>query len=180
MRYNKYMRRNGFMMAEVVITTTVVLIALTSLYGSYVKLYSIYQKRVGYYDTVSLYRVGFYRDILIDNNIMNKSIKELDNKDLVVVYDQNEKNKGNSQLINIPNGSIDYEYNDVAILIKKDYLNSNKFDDTNYNETFKDYVKYLKNKFNYESNYVMLLERCKVNNNNICNYSYLEIYDGKE
>ena len=65
----------GFMMAEVVVVSSIVLIFLTTIFTSYNKLYAAYVNRINYYDVVTLYRLGYYRDILIENDKINDEIK---------------------------------------------------------------------------------------------------------
>ena len=43
--------------------------------------------------------------------------------------------------------------------------------------TFKDYIKYLSSSTPMDSLCVMVMERCKVGNNNDCTYAYLKVYD---
>ena len=64
------MNRKGFMMAEVVVVSAIVLSFLSVLYTRYNKIYSTYLKRISYYDVVTLYRLAYYRDILIENHKM--------------------------------------------------------------------------------------------------------------
>ena len=66
------MNNKGFMMAEVIITASIVLVALAGLFSGLNKIYSEYMKRISYYDTVTLCRLGYYRDILIENNKINE------------------------------------------------------------------------------------------------------------
>ena len=49
------LNKKGFMMAEVIVVSSIVLITLTSLYISYNKIYSTYKKRINYYDVSIIY-----------------------------------------------------------------------------------------------------------------------------
>ncbi|MCI6847349.1 MAG: hypothetical protein MR835_00630, partial [Erysipelotrichaceae bacterium] len=49
------LNKKGFMMAEVIVVSSIVLITLTSLYMSYNKIYSTYKKRINYYDVSIIY-----------------------------------------------------------------------------------------------------------------------------
>ena len=89
-------------------------------------------------------------------------------------------------------------YNNLSILTL--YLSSNNIDKVNtgdnlflvyhakdnlsriptasINKTFKDYIDYLKTSATFDSNYIMIMERCYDTND--CTYGYLEVYDGNE
>ena len=56
------MNNKGFMMAELVVVSAIVLVALSGLYVSYNKIFSIYNKRINYYDVATLYELGNIRD----------------------------------------------------------------------------------------------------------------------
>ena len=77
------MNRKGFMMAEVVVVSAIVMVSIVGLYQSYNKIYSAYTTRIKYYDSTTLYRLGYYRDILITNNILEPQIKKLKNKTII-------------------------------------------------------------------------------------------------
>ena len=62
------MNNKGFMMAEVVVVSAIVMLTIVGLYQSYNKIYSAYNTRIDYYDSTTLYRLGYYRDILIEND----------------------------------------------------------------------------------------------------------------
>lgn len=55
------MNNKGFMMAEVVVVASIVLVAMAGLYASYNKIFSIYNQRINYYDVSTLYELSNYR-----------------------------------------------------------------------------------------------------------------------
>lgn len=63
------MNRKGFMMAEVVVVSSIVLVTLVTLYVSYNKMISIYNQRINYYDIVALYDLAFIRNNIIDDSV---------------------------------------------------------------------------------------------------------------
>ena len=71
------MNNKGFMMAEVVVVSAIVMIALAGLYMSYVKIYAIYNERINYYDVNTLYQLSFYRDVLTETKEMDKSLLDV-------------------------------------------------------------------------------------------------------
>lgn len=176
------LNNKGFMMAEVVVVSSIVLAFLTTIFVSYNKMYATYLTRIGYYDVTTLYRLGYYRDILIENNKLTSILSE--NNDITSVYGAG----SSDSLFNLPDSEKPDSQEDRVYLIKtKDnnhYINVNALDGTNVNETFKDYMKYLSNSVTPRSNYIMVMERCNIKsgtlNTDDCKYAYLEIYDGNE
>lgn len=168
----------GFMMAEVVVVSSIVLIFLTTIFTSYNKLYAAYVNRINYYDVVTLYRLGYYRDILIENDKINSLLTN----NTVEIYNSGSINN----LFNLPSSEIPQNQEDRVFLInnKKNKLSGNELDSFDIKPTFSDYMSYLSTSATIKSNYVMIMERCEKNgdtiNINDCKYAYLEIYDGKE
>lgn len=172
------LNKKGFMMAEVVVVSAIVLSFLAILYSSYNKTYSAYKTRLSYYDTVSLYRLVYYRDILIENKSITTAFDkaDTDSNHIASIY----STENNSGMIELPAEEKPTNIIENSFLInnRKTNLNGNELDSVNVNPTFKDYIKYLSTSTKIESNYVMVIERC--NNIDDCKYAYLEVYDGKE
>lgn len=69
------LNKKGFMMAEVIVVSSIVLITLTSLYMSYNKIYSTYKKRINYYDVSIIYDLDkIRRNVVIDAPTNNTKI----------------------------------------------------------------------------------------------------------
>ena len=70
------LNKKGFMMAEVIVVSSIVLITLTSLYISYNKIYSTYKKRINYYDVSIIYDLDkIRRNVVIDAPTNNTKIE---------------------------------------------------------------------------------------------------------
>lgn len=153
------LNRKGFMMAEVVVVSAIVLIFLAGLFTSYNQMYGKYKSRIKYYDSVTLYQLAYYRDALIDNHQIETVLNEAKNNTIKDVYDNKET------FIIYNNGH---------------NLNENEFDGiSDIHATYKDYLKYLAGSVDFtDTNYVMISERCS--NADDCKYAYLKIYDGNE
>ena len=143
------LNKKGFMMAEVIVVSSIVLITLTSLYISYNKIYSTYKKRINYYDVSIIYDLDKIR--------RNTAIEEPTNN-----------TKIENNVISEPNTTV------YAIP-----LTGNKITDTNTNlsqenTTFNEYLKYLKNSITVNNcNYILVMEKCDEANKG-CKYGYLE------
>ncbi len=190
------MNRKGFMMAEVVVVSAIVLMTLTTLYVSYNKIYTTYQRRINYYDITSLYRLGFYRNMLLNNFDKN-------NMQLLINSVLDEMKDENKIVLNISEDVLsrsvfeentgEYKQLDTVYLVRdpSNNLHSDNFKSYNINLSFSEYIDFLNKSLIIDSNYLMIMERCfymkdkdgKVTNEvNIdnCKYAYLELYDGYE
>ena len=180
------MDRKGFMMAELIVVSAIVLVTLVGIYNSYIKLFTTYETRIRYYDVSSLYRLGYYRDFLIENNSLDRA-KPTGTSKIKTVYDY--KNGEGFSVI-----SIDAERNSFGSMIgdrvymihnDKNSINSSIFDDRTVNFTFKEYVDFLEKSIDFSGfEYMMIIERCAIKDNtsndvdiNDCTYAYLEIFE---
>lgn len=168
------MNRKGFMMAELVVVSAIILVTLVGLYSSYNKIYSTYKTRINYYDITTLYRLGYYRDILKENEILDDIINN-SKSGIVEVYNSKTLT-GN--IFTLPSIEQPNDVNDVVYFIynKKNQINKNSFSGKNLHVTFLEYIDYFNNSVDYTKfNYVMIMERCAIGDENDCNYAYLEI-----
>lgn len=180
------MNRKGFMMAEVVVVSAIVMIVIVGLYQSYNKIYLAYTTRIKYYDATTLYRLGYYRDILITNNLLETQINKLKKKEATII---DIYSKG-TNLFELPETEVSSYITDTVFLVPTKKNNNNKYIITtdvlnelngkDIHQTFKDYLSYLSTSTSFNSNYLMLIERCNAKDKNDCYYAYLEIYDGEE
>lgn len=135
------MNNKGFMMAEVVVVSSIIIVTLVGLYTSYNKILSLYNQRINYYDINTLYELGNIRK--------NTNLSTYKSKDYIV----------------------DETYKKVY------YLNHNDIIDLTgvTNETFKDYLIYLKDSTKFETEYILIMENCI--DDDKCKYAYLEVYE---
>ena len=183
-------------MAEVIVVSAIVLAVVGTLFISYNKIYRSYNKRIGYYDSVTLYRLEYYRNILIENNIINDLLRKTKTSVVTSIYDsKNGFSSGN--VFTLPNSEKPPENVADRVFLMyitkrgdnkiggiEDIISSNADSAFEYNvsETFKDYLKYVETSVTFKSHYAMFMERCEESEGNIddCKYAYLEIYDGYE
>lgn len=146
----------GFMLAEVVIVSAILITTLTSLYIVFAKVYKAYEERSNFFDVDSIYALKNIEDELIDEGVFNTIINDIKNNEYVF-YDQ--KNLLNDSYTNIylrtimENYSIEYFYitkyneNNLNTIINLDsdnivlndflsYLNKNLDFSINYNYIF--------------------------------------------
>ena len=154
------LNKKGFMMAEVIITCSIVVIALVSLFTSYNKTYLRYKERRNYYNIDNAYACNYLKEELIENNILYTNTASY--------YEVSSGLSDNiTALINAYNISgawvIDLSQNsNIENLIP------------NVNNTYKDYLKYLNNSIIYDltqDKYLLIVER-RVVVNDTTNYYY--------
>ena len=149
------MNNKGFMMAEVVVVASIVLVTLVGLYTSYNKIFSIYNKRVDYYDVATLYDLAYIRDG-IDFSVTNPSISNAiynnvgDKVYYINKYDivnLNVSNQTFKDYLDFLDGSLDIE--------------NLKVDDKNVTN-------------------ILIMENCDSDGMTNCTYAYLEVPDETE
>lgn len=140
------LNKKGFMMAEVIVVSSIVLITLTSLYMSYNKIYSTYKKRINYYDVSIIYDLDQIRrnEVIATPTNNTKIIKDAES---------------NTTVYAIP--LTDNKITDTNNLSQE-------------NTTFKEYLEYLKNSITVDNcNYILVMEKCDKAKKE-CKYGYLE------
>ena len=141
------LNKKGFMMAEVIVVSSIVLITLTSLYISYNKIYSTYKKRINYYDVSIIYDLDkIRRNVVIDAPTNNTKIEN----DVI--------SESNTTVYAIPLPITDNKITDLS----------------QENTTFNEYLEYLKNSITVNNcNYIWVMEKCDEAKKE-CKYGYLE------
>lgn len=141
------LNKKGFMMAEVIVVSSIVLITLTSLYISYNKIYSTYKKRINYYDVSIIYDLDkIRRNVVIDAPTNNTKIEN----DVI--------SESNTTVYAIPLPITDNKITDLS----------------QENTTFNEYLEYLKNSITVNNcNYILVMEKCDEAKKE-CKYGYLE------
>lgn len=164
-------------MAEVIVVSAIVLTLLSSIYASYNKLYGVYSSRINYYDAVSIYELAYYRDTLIESNKMVDMLNSVWNNGAIgITINDESQNKVNES----------FTEKTILVYINGKASNVGKAKTiSGVSPMFSDYIDYLSesdsiSNFELQPNYLMIMERCNVNNRDDCKYGYLEIYDGSE
>lgn len=145
------LNKKGFMMAEVIVVSSIVLITLTSLYISYNKIYSTYKKRINYYDVSIIYDLDkIRRNTAIDEPTNNIKIE--------------------NDVISEPNTTV-YA---IPLPITDNKITDLSQENTTFNTTFNEYLEYLKNSITVNNcNYILVMEKCDEAKKG-CKYGYLE------
>ena len=164
------MNRKGFMMAEVVVVSVIICTVLVTLYTALARINNAYDTRNRYYDIDTLYFTEEINYSLISSGLINKLIQNgnsvkvtlegqgIDLNEISSFYNSN--NKGETKIY----FSL-YKKNDVNKLANL----------TGLNETFKDYITYANDHFDYNEDYeyMLITEMCKTNDD--CYYYGLRV-----
>jgi len=112
------MNKKGFMMAELVIVSAIVLTTVATFYTSYNKIYSAYKTKLHYYDVTTLYKLASYRnEINLNNYPTTDKFNNVESGETVYVVknfqSQIEKPSGIKQTfkdyIDFVNNTVDYK-----------------------------------------------------------------------
>lgn len=155
--------RKGFMMAEVVVVSVVIAVVLITLFTGLNRVSSAYEKRDRYYDIDALYLAMMANDILIKSGDINTIIKTGDSIKIT--------NDDVNLLLNTYNND---DVNLYFSLYEKGKIDKLK-DLSTTKETTKEFIDYLKDKFDFNDdyNYVIISEICK--NVDDCYYYALKV-----
>lgn len=148
------MNNKGFMMAEVVVVSVIVLSVLVTMYVSYGKLFTGFKEKINYYNPDSIYKLANVRDAMIKDGTLNTLIKEYTSTIKIDSYC-----KGLCNELKSTNNIYISNYGDLKKI-------------NNTNQTFKDYIAFLENNIENKNNYYLIIETEVYNN---YYYSYLEV-----
>lgn len=160
--------RKGFMMAEVVVVSVVIAVVLITLFTGLNRVSSAYEKRDRYYDIDALYLAMMANDALIENRSINNLIN--DGTSTII-----EANDDVNLLLNTYNNDDVNLYFSLYEKGKIDELKDLSTTEETTKKTTKEFIDYLKDKFDFNDdyNYVIISEICK--NVDDCYYYALKV-----
>lgn len=149
----------GFMMAEVIIVSTVILSTLVGLYTIFNKMYIVYTERSYYYNVDAVYAGESIYKYLVSSDKFVEALKKIEKQDSEPVASRNYKiieeteegTKCNDIEKNICDGLID-TYNIKNAIIFPYNVNAVNKDNSNvsgFDVRFKDYLDYLNTSLNF-------------------------------
>lgn len=156
------LNNKGFMLAEVIISASVIIVTLVSLYAGFARVYKAYEIRSTYYDADSVYALKTISDYFIDEMVFNSYISSINNTNKYVEFKKNES----------PSNKIDAFINKMI-----DNYNFKHFYLTRYNS---DYLESIESISSDLKEYIDFLDSDKVIDNS--NYKYIfisETNDGR-
>lgn len=142
----------GFMLAEVVIVSAVLITTLVSLYVGFAKVYKAYEERSSFFDTDSIYALKSIEDTLIDEGLFNNIINEINTSNYVSYLAENLTDDSyiNSYLKELlGNYNIEYFY-----ITKYDNASLTTIIESDANNIiFNDFLKHLQKNLTFDNNY---------------------------
>ena len=149
----------GFMLAEVVVTSTIVLTTLISLYVTFNKLYNKYETNSKYFDIDGIYAIKAVINTKLESGDLNTIIKNTSTYTPLLTSDVN---------------SIKDAYNiEEMYIVKKGSLDALKSGDIN--NTFKDYLTYMGKYYKISDNNYNYFVVAEYKNNDKYYYSSLKL-----
>lgn len=140
------LNRKGFMLAEVVVSASVVAVVLVTMYIGINRMTAAYDKRNRYYD-LDAQQVAMEVNDTIRNN---GSDVTFDNSGILPSEQISSKYSETKELFDLYENNLKYN-NNVYIVKNKDGFNTMK--SLNINQSFKDYLDYFISKTNFDENY---------------------------
>lgn len=146
----------GFMLAEVVIVSAILITTLTSLYVGFARVYKAYEERSGFFDVDSIYALKNIEDVLIDEDLFNLVINDVESNGYVT-YVKN--NLSNDNYINTYLKTIMENYNIEFFYITNYSIDnlSNIISADDENIVFNDFLNYLIKNLDFSENYNYIL-----------------------
>lgn len=119
------LNNKGFMLAEVIISASVIIVTLVSLYAGFARVYKAYEIRSTYYDADSVYALKTISDYFIDEMVFNSYISGINNTNKYVEFKKNES--PSNKIDAFINKMIEnYNFNFYLTRYDMEYLNSVK------------------------------------------------------
>jgi len=138
----KKIGNKGFMMAEVVIVSCIILVSLVGLYATFNKLYIAYTERSYYYNVDCVYALrNVYKKLVDDNEFVNLVNDNVINSGIEI-----KAKLSDNYYTGLFNS---YKVNEVYLVSYKKDSVSNLVDVVS-NDSFKEYIKYLANSLEYD------------------------------
>ena len=131
------------MLAEAIITSTIVLTTLVGLYANFMKLYNVYKIRDTYYDIDGVYAIKNAIDAMIDDGSLAGTLALNTNCNPIINNDKCDVSNNNycnflKETYNIKNMYV-VKYDNSIAELKNQALN----------QTFKDYLNYIEKYYNF-------------------------------
>lgn len=152
------LNRKGFMLAEVVVSASVVAVVLVTMYIGINRMTAAYDKRNRYYDLDAQELAMVVNDTIRNNG----SDVPFDNSGILLSEQISSKYSETKELFDLYKNNLKYN-NNVYIVKNEDGFNTIK--NSNINQSFKDYLDYFINKtdFNEDYSYFIVAELEKSN-----------------
>ena len=161
------MKKNnkGFMLVEVIVTSTIIVTAMIGFYSSFNKIYKNYKEKENYYNIDAIYATKeIIKELMNNTSEDNNMAKFLNNIFSSRVYESLITNGTCQNEISICSNIADFYKVNNMIIVEYDKKSIQKYleENPNLHQTFKDYIDYVINYYdvtpNEEIGYLFLTE----------------------
>ena len=140
------LNRKGFMLAEIVVSASVVAVVLVTMYIGINRMTAAYDKRNRYYDLDAQELAMVVNDTIRKNG----SSVTFDNSGILLSGQINSMYSETKKLFDLYKNNLKYNNN---VYIVKDKNGFNKLKDSGINQSFKDYIDYFVSKTSFDEEY---------------------------
>ena len=170
----------GFMLAEVVVTSTIVLTALIGLYVTFNKLYNNYNIRMTYYDIDGIYAIKNMTNILLDTGELNDIIKDFTTSSNKSIIENSTCHYGNKEGSNKCSALQSEYYIQNIYITTYDKQAINNLQTKVLRQTFIDYLDYISKYYDLNETYISQANYIPSDDDEYTNkYNYLFIIEYK-
>lgn len=169
------LNKKGFMLAEVIVVSVVIITVLVTLFTALNRLISAYDIRSTYYDIDAAYLTVEVNDILVSNGYINDIINNGVSDDLYfIMHDVGLRDEFDylQSLFNMYE-----EYNIICYFSLYTSSDITTLKNKSTHQTFKDYTDYLSGNlvFDDDYTYVIIIEMCEKENTDSCKHYTLKV-----
>lgn len=136
------------MLAEAIITSTIVLTTLVGLYANFMKLYNVYKIRDTYYDIDGVYAIKNAIDAMIDDGSLAGTLALNTNYNPIINSDKCAVSNNNNNYCNFLKDTYSIK-NMYVVKYDKGSIENLKGQTQTLNQTFKDYLNYIEKYYNF-------------------------------
>ena len=146
--------KKGFMLAEVVIVSAILITTLVALYAGFAKVFKAYDERANYYHTNSLYALRNVQDFFVDNMTLNSLIKNINDTNSVLYFKNGDSIDTNTTLSDYEKQYVKKEMDEynleyiILTLDEKTYIEK-----VNQDTVTKDFASYLLGELDFSEEY---------------------------
>lgn len=134
------------MLAEAIITSTIVLTTLVGLYANFMKIYKVYRVRETYYDIDGVYAIKNAIDAMIDDGSLAGTLVLNTNCNPIINNDKCAVSNNNNNYCSFLKDT--YSIKNMYV-VKYDKYSIAELKNQVLNQTFKDYLNYIEKYYNF-------------------------------
>lgn len=170
------LNNKGFMLAEVIVVSVVIIAVLVTLFTALNRLISAYNTRSTYYDIDAAYLAVEINNILTLNGSINYVLSKNKSGRLINILNQDDYMDYEENFL-LPFNSSNFNIQEYLYIFSQGKDGLNNLKDSNSTNTFNDYIDYLKGHIDFSENYnyIIIVELIDKRDSNNCRYYALKV-----